>query len=419
MSTTAEFGLVADHFAGVGAKYLTAVEVDRLRSNQHEFQGVSAFRRFLGEPADKRTYPARFLWLDDELADEPVESIEAFCTWSDVRRDNPGRSAEYHLYYAAEANPVVHLASEGDLLFVAKTSDEELLVLVCLAETTIAQQLLWLFGLDMSGAKPGAREIKRKDSREIGYSALAVLAAIGIEIQPAEQDAFDKLLDTFGLAFPSTAVFSSFARSTVSDVDPITSPDVTLVKWMEHEEALFRHLERQILADRLAEGFVGDDGADVDAFISFSLSVQNRRKSRAGWAFGHHVDAILSAHGLAYKREATTEKANGPDFLFPSEESYHSEFFEPQLLTMLAAKTSCKDRWRQVLAEANRIKDKHLITLQSGISPAQTAEMKSENLQLIVPTPIWDSYIEGQQKELLSFAQFIELVSERARHIAN
>lgn len=36
---------------------------------------------------------------------------------------------------------------------------------------------------------------------------------------------------------------------------------------------------------------------------------------------------------------------------------------------MLAAKTSTKDRWRQVLDEAGRIPDKHLFTIApAGIS---------------------------------------------------
>ena len=43
---------------------------------------------------------------------------------------------------------------------------------------------------------------------------------------------------------------------------------------------------------------------------------------------------------------------------------------------MLAAKTSCKDRWRQVLAEADRIRTKHLLTLEPAISKIQTAEMR-------------------------------------------
>lgn len=35
---------------------------------------------------------------------------------------------------------------------------------------------------------------------------------------------------------------------------------------------------------------------------------------------------------------------------------------------MLGAKTTIKERWRQVLEEANRIERKHLITLEPAVS---------------------------------------------------
>ena len=36
-----KFGVLADLFEGAGAKVLTEVEINRQRSNQHEFQWVS------------------------------------------------------------------------------------------------------------------------------------------------------------------------------------------------------------------------------------------------------------------------------------------------------------------------------------------------------------------------------------------
>jgi hypothetical protein len=48
---------------------------------------------------------------------------------------------------------------------------------------------------------------------------------------------------------------------------------------MDREEVLFRTLERHIVNERLRRGF-----SDGDEFVAFSLSVQNRRKARAGRA---------------------------------------------------------------------------------------------------------------------------------------
>ncbi|EJA5030400.1 hypothetical protein MU985_004932 [Salmonella enterica] len=42
---------------------------------------------------------------------------------------------------------------------------------------------------------------------------------------------------------------------------------------------------------------------------------------------------------------------------------------------MLAYKSTCKDRWRQMLNEAVRIPDKHLLTLESSICENQTNEI--------------------------------------------
>lgn len=405
-----KFGILADHFEGAGAKYLTEVEVNKARSNQHEFQGVSGFRTFLGTPAEKKTYHATFFWLTGEEDEEPL-TVEAFCTWSDVRRNNPTRSAEFHLYYAAESETVVHQAHAGDLLLVARQKhDDSLLLILCPADTTIAHQLLWLFGLDLVGTRTSAKVFAPDESIRLGFAARAILEGLGIVPEEPEPDALELLIDRFGLGFPRTAELSQFARDTADAPNPLDDPDRALTEWMDHEEVLFRHLERHIVAGRLRQGFAAGSEVDVDGFLKFSLGVQNRRKSRAGWAFGHHIETILHAFEIKHKREATTEKRNGPDFLFPGEAEYHDGTTDPAILTMLAAKTSCKDRWRQVLAEANRIAEKHLITLQPSISETQTAEMQTERLQLVVPRPIFSSFTPKQQGWLMDMKNFLSEV---------
>ncbi|MCC6000289.1 MAG: type II restriction endonuclease, partial [Pararhodobacter sp.] len=242
-----------------------------------------------------------------------------------------------------------------------------------------------------------------------------ILGELGIEPEEPEPDALDRLVDRYGLKFPGTAEFSAFARKTLKGIDPREDPDAALIAWMEHEEALFRSLERRIVAGRLTEGFSDGATIDVDGFLSFSLSVQNRRKSRAGWAFGHHVEAILKTHDVRYRREATTEKRNAADFLFPGEAEYADPAFPAAQLTMLAVKTSCKDRWRQVLAEADRISPKHLLTLEPAISEAQTNEMQASQLQLVLPTALHETYREPQQAWLMDLTGFLKLVNNGAR----
>ncbi len=80
---------------------------------------------------------------------------------------------------------------------------------------------------------------------------------------------------------------------------------------------------------------------------------------------------------------------------------------------MLGAKTTCKDRWRQVLAEAKRIDLKHLLTLEAAISVAQTDQMKEHKLQLIIPRGLHETFTPVQQRSLMSVADFTAMVKER------
>ncbi|MGZ8955977.1 MAG: type II restriction endonuclease [Methylovulum sp.] len=169
---------------------------------------------------------------------------------------------------------------------------------------------------------------------------------------------------------------------------------------------MFRTLERHLIGDRLTQGFDGD----VDSFISFSLSVQNRRKSRVGLALENHLEFVFAGCGVDYSRTAITENKTKPDFLFPRREEYHNPAFSPLNLTILGVKSTCKDRWRQVLAEADRIEHKHLLTLEAAISSNQTDEMQTKNLQLVLPQRLHESYTETQRSWLMDIAAFITLV---------
>lgn len=134
-------------------------------------------------------------------------------------------------------------------------------------------------------------------------------------------------------------------------------------------------MEEHLIKERLEQGFFKDGEIDVDSFISFSLSVQNRRKSRAGLSLENHIEALLKSQEILYTHTPVTENKAKPDFIFPCIEAYKDEQYEENYLTMLGAKSTCKDRWRQVLSEAGRISRKHLLTLEPSISTNQTDEM--------------------------------------------
>jgi hypothetical protein len=176
---------------------------------------------------------------------------------------------------------------------------------------------------------------------------------------------------------------------------------------------MFRRLERRIVAERLSEGFWSGGEADVEGFLKYSLQVQNRRKSRMGRALENHLAAVFRAFTLCFEGQAITEQGNRADFLFPGSAAYHDEGFPAEGLTFLAAKSTCKDRWRQVLPEARKVWPKHLATLEPAISTSQTDQMQAEQVQLVVPTGIQSSYREKQRTSLMCVADFVRLVSSR------
>jgi hypothetical protein len=400
-------GFLSEYFEGVVAKRLSGVESNPDQSNQHEFNGVKPLKKLLGE--EKLVdCPTRFVWLGEE--NEGL-SEDSTVTWYDSRQNHPTRS-EYRLYF--RDNPVMELASTGDLLIVARRTSGHIMIILAAEGSTVENQLLWLFGVPVQ-IGPGFeyREFEDHDDTQIDFAARFILDELGIEIEEPEADRLDNLLERFGDVFPKTIVFSAFARETIPEVNPLDGPDAALLAWMEQEEKLFRQLERHIVADRLKEGFFDSGGANVDGFISFSLSVQNRRKSRTGHAFEHHLEEVFKTCGVIYDRQCKTENNSKPDFLFPGSDEYHSPDFSSSLLTMLGVKTTCKDRWRQVLSEAARINDKHLITLEPGISENQTNEMAANRLQLVLPRELHNTYHEKQKQWLMDLEEFITLVGER------
>jgi len=157
----------------------------------------------------------------------------------------------------------------------------------------------------------------------------------------------------------------------------------------------------------------GSINIDVDGFIGYSLSIQNRRKSRVGQALENHVEQLFIGRNIRFDRTKITENNSKPDFIFPGISEYHDNAFSAALLTMLGVKSTCKDRWRQVLSEADKIPCKHLLTLEASISENQTSEMQSQNLQLVVPSAIRGTYSAQQQKWLMNLDDFIKLVISR------
>jgi hypothetical protein len=76
-------------------------------------------------------------------------------------------------------------------------------------------------------------------------------------------------------------------------------------------------------------------------------------------------------------------------------------------------KTTCKDRWRQVVNEARRVLDKHILTIQQGISATQLTQMHSSRVKLVVPAKLHKQYPKGTPITLLNVEEFVRMVKAK------
>ena len=377
-----------------------------LTSNQHELQGIRALVDVLGVPVgdEKRRQHARWV-LHGPGEGERTEDISQV-TWYDARASNPKRSAEYRLYY--ERHTGLGAANADDLLLMLQLQAEaamhgpQLVFHILPKGTSLHDQVLWALELSDGSARVETRSGASLDPDSLPFSRLQVI----FDLDPAlERAAFRQsderlvaevasafssfLADPVGGEFPRTRALAEFAQHLVPWRPE--HPDASLEEALRVETVAFAHLEEASLRERLRTPF-----ADVDDFVSFSLSVQNRRKARRGKSLEHHLEWAFNSRGLRFQTQVRADDGGSSvDFLFPSLGVYQKAT-APILagVVALAAKSTCKDRWRQVLVEARKIPHKHLFTLETAISSAQTREMAEHGVSLVVPESAISSFVD-------------------------
>lgn len=401
-------GYLSQYFDKVAFKSLGAVETDYQVSHQHEFNGVKELREMLGRPSGKVRYPAIFLYITDE-DDEPI-SEEGTLTWYDARENHPTRT-EWRLYYSPNT-PMQH-AEEDDTLFIAKSAaTETLLVVIAEKDSTASSQLQWLFGISgQINPEFSVRAELESEQDRLDFAARFILEQIGVSIDESDDNYLEAMLMRFKNQFPTTAEFSLYARSILPEVNCLDSPDLALTAWMEREEILYRTLEKHLVGEQLKKLISKENNLlETEPFLNLAMSTFQRRKARAGSALENHLEEIFRKFKIPYTRNGITEQRHKPDFIFPGITQYHDKNFPAAKLTMLGAKSTCKDRWRQILTEADRIPRKHLITLEPSISENQTDEMQKEKVSLIVPTSLHTTYSNSQRKWLKDVGQFLDSI---------
>ena len=187
---------------------------------------------------------------------------------------------------------------------------------------------------------------------------------------------------------------------------PGVSVDSRLLQRRDCEYQIFLSVEEASEFPTIASGF-----SSMEHFVSRAQSILQRRKSRSGRSLELNLKELLLEENLLegqdFQYQAETELRKRPDFLFPNEQLYKDNSYPVDRLMMLAVKTTARERWRQILTEADRIPKKHLLTVQRGVSENQFREMRDAGIQLVVPGPLKEGYPKSIQSHLITLESFI------------
>jgi type II restriction enzyme len=337
---------------------------------------------------------------------EPGERGENRDTWLHVQWDH-GTTKSRFVWYGKKTRSEYRLTNGfqflspdnvGDLLVLAK-KETDYYGFILQSDESI-DEFLASFGLSPS------------DSGTVQFRRPSDDASLEEVIHPWAR--------TFGGEFPSGEMLSSKAREFVrpllappkSEI-PVTAQskgldlDSLLLQWLDYEFRIFRIIEREKYGSLLARPF-----ESVEDLIQISHTILNRRKSRAGNSLENHLRAIFQFLGIRFSFQETTEGSRRPDFTFPGKYYYDNPAFPSSALRFLGVKTTCKDRWRQILNEADRIPRKHLFTLQQGVSSTQLSEMWDCGVILVVPQKHKPFFPPAFQSKIMSLREFLDDLPE-------
>ena len=316
-------------------------------------------------------------------------------TWQDGRRTDSvvtwygqGTRSEYRLTRFGKGFPFLNTDSVGDLLVLIPTATYEFSGYVLAREEDIE----------------------------------ALQSALGVNVQrfwdlyggpqlpletPSEciEHYFRGFVNSIS-AFPKGAVFSQEAMKALEECLPYFTEgnvDDRLVQAIDAEHQLFRMAERKLCEAEVHRLFEG-----IDEFLKTAQTIVNRRRARAGRSWENHFAQILDQAKIPFDAQPSID--GKPDLVIPGVSEYNDNSYPDDRLFIVGLKTTCKDRWRQVLNEGRRVKQKHLATLQQGISLNQLNEMAEVNVSLIVPQDRHPLYPKGSSINLMSIEEFIESV---------
>lgn len=225
-----------------------------------------------------------------------------------------------------------------------------------------------------------------------------------------------KLFDAFKNNMPDNSILCSNAANVVlSDYneDDIKKNFSSLVSKMQ-DEIYQQYLYAQKAAgQKVFDNIISEIGTvNFEEVDSFMMSIFQSRKSRAGKAFEFTIREMFSRLSYPFAEQVNVNGAT-PDFIMPSEEYFRKRPLDSIIFT---AKRTLRERWRQVVTEANQGYSFFLATIDTKIAPNQLKQAAEHKIFIVVPESIKNEnlhYLEAYN--VLSFEEFFEHHLDPAR----
>lgn len=364
-------------------KYLSANDTKATNSHQSGYLvSKSAWKLFLEEEPIKGSnikVNFRIKWQDS------FETPSTFTYYGAAKN-------EFRLTNFGKKFPFREEENVGDLFILSKVDDDYYEAFVLSHDEEI-DDFLNNFNIstkDINGIIPKQDELSAEDK---------ILNCFQAYIKTLKTD----FPTTFELALNSRSCYNNSFKITRAIIQKY--PDREMLNWLNAEFQLFKTIENDRYSNIIKTHF-----SSVEDLINTANTILNRRKSRAGKSLEHHLSEIFNNFDIRYSTQSITEDNKKPDFLFPDLDAYHNPNFDNKKLITLASKTTCKDRWRQILNEADKVKTKHLFTLQQGISKNQLQEMYKYDVCLVVPKPYLTSFPDEFKNRIMTLEYFVRYV---------
>lgn len=371
----------ATRYGNALLKFISRNDVNLTGGHQHGFYlPKKIWQMFTPQPPVKGAvtkHEIQIQWQDDVITDSTI-------TWYGAKT-----RSEYRLTKFGRGFPYLVHDMVGDLLVLIRKNETEFLAYFLDLEEDI-NELQAALGVEVT--------------QSWGVYQSGAEIAIETEDECVERH-FRRFAETL-TAFPAGSEFSAEARRALRDClknfDRLSSDDA-LMATMDAEYRLFKLAERQICQRDIIRVF-----RDIDDFLQTASSIMNRRKSRAGRSLENHVEQVLTNAEIPHTMRPNID--GKPDVVIPNEAAYHDRNYPLDKLFIVGVKTTCKDRWRQVLNEGKRVPEKHILTIQQGISPNQLNEMHRANVTLVVPQRLHKDYPKERDITLLNIEEFVATV---------